>query len=108
MSSENGLLRGKRVVVLGASRGVGREIVRRASAEGALVLAVARQGRGLAELAKTTSGVETLALDAASEAAPRKVFRKAKPDLLVICGAPRPRSVRYPAHLGRIRRELGS
>ena len=44
MSSENGLLRGKRVVVLGASRGVGREIVRRASAEGALVLAVARQG----------------------------------------------------------------
>ena len=35
MSPENGLLRGKRVVVLGASRGVGREIVQRASAEGA-------------------------------------------------------------------------
>ena len=90
MSSENGLLRGKRVVVLGASRGVGREIVRRVSAEGALVLAVARQGRGLAELAKTTRGVETLALDAASEAAPQKVFHKAKPDLLVICGGATP------------------
>ena len=90
MSSDNGLLRGKRVVVLGASRGVGREIVRRASAEGAKVLAVARQARGLAELAKTTPGVDTLALDAASEDAPRKVFRKAKPDLLVICGGATP------------------
>jgi NAD(P)-dependent dehydrogenase (short-subunit alcohol dehydrogenase family) len=44
MSSENGPLQGKRVVVLGASRGVGREIVQRASAEGAQVLAVVRHG----------------------------------------------------------------
>ena len=70
MSSENGLLQGKRVVVLGASRGVGREIVQRASGEGAQVLAVARQVYGLSELAKETRGVDTLALDAASEAAP--------------------------------------
>jgi len=86
MSPENGLLRGKRVVVLGASRGIGREIVERAMAEGAQVLAVARQARGLAELAKKVTGVDTLALDAASDAAPRKVFQKARPDLLVICG----------------------
>ncbi|MBR0756397.1 SDR family oxidoreductase [Bradyrhizobium jicamae] len=90
MSSENGPLQGKRVVVLGASRGVGREIVQRASAEGAQVLAVARQGRGLAELAKRTRSVETMALDAATEAAPRKVFRKTRPDLLVICGGATP------------------
>jgi NAD(P)-dependent dehydrogenase (short-subunit alcohol dehydrogenase family) len=90
MSPENGLLQGKRVVVLGASRGVGREIVQRASAEGAKVLAVARQARGLAEVAKTTQGVETLALDAASDDAPRKIFRKARPDLLVICGGATP------------------
>ena len=90
MSSKNGLLQGKRVVVLGASRGVGREIVRHASVEGAEVLAVAREGRGLAELAKSMRGVETLALDAASDAAPSKVFRKAAPDLLVICGGATP------------------
>jgi NAD(P)-dependent dehydrogenase (short-subunit alcohol dehydrogenase family) len=90
MWSDNGVLRGKRVVVLGASRGVGREIVRHASAEGAKVLAVARQARGLAEVAKTVSGVDTLALDAASEDAPRQVFRKAMPDLLVICGGAMP------------------
>ena len=90
MSSKNGLLQGKRVVVLGASRGVGREVVRHASAEGAEVLAVARQGRGLAELAVSMRRVETLALDAASDAAPSKVFRKAGPDLLVICGGATP------------------
>ena len=90
MSSKNGLLQGKRVVVLGASRGVGREVVRHASAEGAEVLAVAREGRGLAELAKSMRRVETLALDAASDAAPSKVFRKAGPDLLVICGGATP------------------
>lgn len=90
MSSENGALRGKRVVVLGASRGVGREIVECASAAGARVLAVARQESGLAELAKATRGVDTLALDAAAEAAPEKVFHQAKPDLLVICGGATP------------------
>ena len=90
MSSENRLLQGKRVVVLGASRGVGREVVRHASAEGAEVLAVAREGRGLAELAVSMRRVETLALDAASDAAPSKVFRKAGPDLLVICGGATP------------------
>ncbi|MGH6677943.1 MAG: SDR family NAD(P)-dependent oxidoreductase [Bradyrhizobium sp.] len=86
MSSESGLLRDKRVVVLGASRGVGRAIVQCASSEGAQVLAVARQASGLTELAKETSGVDTLALDAASEAAPGEVLRRAKPDVLVICG----------------------
>jgi NAD(P)-dependent dehydrogenase (short-subunit alcohol dehydrogenase family) len=90
MSSENGVLRGKRVVVLGASRGVGREIVLHASAEGAQVLAVARQAHGLADLEKEMRGVDTLALDAASEAAPLKVFRRARPDLLVICGGATP------------------
>ena len=90
MSSENRPLQGKRVVVLGASRGVGREIVQRASADGAQVLAVARQGGDLAALAKSTPDIETLALDAATEAAPPKVFRKGRPDLLVICGGATP------------------
>jgi NAD(P)-dependent dehydrogenase (short-subunit alcohol dehydrogenase family) len=88
MSPENGQLQGKRVVVLGASRGVGREIAERATAEGARVLAVARVKRGLVSLTKR--GIDTLALDAASDAAPRKVFRSAKPDLLVICGGATP------------------
>lgn len=90
MLSESGALRDKRVVVLGASRGVGRAIVQRASAEGARVLAVARQASGLAALAKETRGVDTLALDASSEAAPGEVLQRTKPDLLVICGGATP------------------
>ena len=74
------------MVVLGASRGVGREIVQRASEEGAQVLAVARQEGDLAALAMSTPGVDTLQLDAANEGAPAKVFRNGQPDLLVICG----------------------
>ena len=73
------MLQGKRVVVLGASRGVGREIVQRASAEGAKVLAVARQaarpGRGRDE---PLPGVDALVLDAASDDAPRKGLPKGR------------------------------
>jgi NAD(P)-dependent dehydrogenase (short-subunit alcohol dehydrogenase family) len=90
MTSQSGLLQDKRVVVLGASRGVGREIVRRAAAEGVRILAVARRARGLAELPKEAHGIDTLAIDAASENAPQEVFRAAKPDLLVICGGATP------------------
>src|SRR5256885_952397 len=51
MSLENKLLSGKRVMVLGASRGIGRGIVERASSEGGQVLAVARGKDDLARLA---------------------------------------------------------
>jgi NAD(P)-dependent dehydrogenase (short-subunit alcohol dehydrogenase family) len=80
------VLTGKNVVVLGASRGIGREIVRRAHAEQAFVLAVAR-GRGdLERLARELTGVRTLALDASQAEAPRQVFEAMPPDVLVICG----------------------
>jgi NAD(P)-dependent dehydrogenase (short-subunit alcohol dehydrogenase family) len=88
MPSENAPLRGKHVVVLGASRGVGREIAERASAEGAKVLAVARVKSGLASL--TSRGIDVLALDAASDSAPAKIFKKTQPDVLVICGGATP------------------
>jgi NAD(P)-dependent dehydrogenase (short-subunit alcohol dehydrogenase family) len=35
-------------------------------------------------------GVKTLAMDAATEAAPREVFRESRPDILVICGGASP------------------
>lgn len=85
------ILRGKRIVVLGASRGVGRESVRRFREEGAAeVLAVARGRKGLQELADELPGVRTLALDATTEDAPQQVFRAMRPDLLVICGGATP------------------
>jgi NAD(P)-dependent dehydrogenase (short-subunit alcohol dehydrogenase family) len=84
-------LRGKRVVVLGASRGVGREIVRRAHEEGAAdILAVARGREALERLAGELPGVRTLILDATTEDAPRRVFEALRPDVLIICGGATP------------------
>jgi NAD(P)-dependent dehydrogenase (short-subunit alcohol dehydrogenase family) len=78
-------LRGKNVVVIGGSRGLGRAIVAAAHAEGAHVLAVARQEASLGKLTEELSGVQVLALDATSESAPAKVFATLSPDVLIVC-----------------------
>lgn len=83
-------LRNKNVVVLGASRGVGREIVRRVSSQSAHVLAVARANDDLRRLADEVRGIETLAIDTATEHAPQRVFEVLHPDVLVICGGALP------------------
>ena len=78
-------LRGKHVIVIGASRGLDRTIVAAASAQGARVLAVARKVAELARLTKELPVVQVLALDATSESAPAKVFATLSPDMLVVC-----------------------
>src|SRR6516225_6392126 len=77
-------LTGKTMVVIGGSRGVGRQIVEAGHRNGARVLAVARDQSRLAQLTKDIPDVETLALDASDEAAPAKVFGVVKPDILVV------------------------
>jgi NAD(P)-dependent dehydrogenase (short-subunit alcohol dehydrogenase family) len=84
------MLAGKNVVVIGASRGVGRAIARRMVAEGAHVLAAGRTKTSLEQLAGEIPGVQTLAIDAAAEAAPASVFGTLRPDLLVLCGGATP------------------
>jgi NAD(P)-dependent dehydrogenase (short-subunit alcohol dehydrogenase family) len=78
-------LTGKNVVVIGASRGVGRRVVEAASRSGARLLAVARQAQALRHLAREAPGTEILSLDATAEDAPAKVFEILKPDVLVVC-----------------------
>ena len=77
-------LTGKSMVVIGGSRGVGRQIVEAGIRHGARVLAVARDERRLAQLAKEVPGAETLPIDASDEAAPAKVLDVLKPDILVV------------------------
>src|SRR5487761_1036295 len=91
-------LSGKNVVVLGASRGVGREIVLRAKSAGARVLAVARGPGDLERLANESAGIRTLAIDAATDEAPRRVFEALRPDVLVVCGGAIP-ATRPPQEL---------
>ena len=84
-SSQTQRLRDKNVVVIGASRGLGRSIVAAVSAEGARVLAVARKPEPLKQLVAEFSGVRILALDAAEEGAPAQVFAMLVPDVLILC-----------------------
>jgi NAD(P)-dependent dehydrogenase (short-subunit alcohol dehydrogenase family) len=78
-------LTGKNVVVIGGSRGVGRQIVEAAARSGARVLAVARQTSSLEQLARTVPGSQVLALDATDAGAPERVFATLEPDVLVLC-----------------------
>jgi NAD(P)-dependent dehydrogenase (short-subunit alcohol dehydrogenase family) len=77
-------LTGKTMAVIGASRGVGRQIAEAAARNGARVLASARDEASLRQLAQEVPGVEALALDAAEEGAPAKVFDILEPDVLVV------------------------
>ncbi len=78
-------LTGKTMVVIGGSRGVGRRIVEAAHDNGARLLAVARGEGRLGQLARDVPGTDILALDAADEGAPAKVFGVLEPDILVVC-----------------------
>jgi NAD(P)-dependent dehydrogenase (short-subunit alcohol dehydrogenase family) len=72
-------LDGKNVVILGASGSVGTVLVRRLAADGAHILAVARNGSGLDVLAKDVAGIDILSLDATQDDAPTQVFRTCRP-----------------------------
>jgi NAD(P)-dependent dehydrogenase (short-subunit alcohol dehydrogenase family) len=76
----------KQVVVIGGSRGVGRQIVEAMVREGARVLAVAREEGPLEQLAREVPGTEVLSIDATDEDAPSRVFNLIQPDVLVLCG----------------------
>ena len=78
-------LAGKNVVVIGGSRGVGRQIVEAAHKNGARVLAAARKEIPLRKLARELPGVEILSIDATHESAPFRVFDVLQPDILVVC-----------------------
>src|SRR5262245_24652 len=83
-------LKGKTMVVIGGSGGVGREDVEHGGRNGARVLAVARHEARLRQLAVDVRGVETLALDATDASAPISVFEVLKPDILVLCAGATP------------------
>lgn len=83
-------LQHKNVVVIGASRGIGRAIALACAKEGAAVLAVARSQGDLAELARQSPAIEALPLDAAADDAPAAVFAKVRPDVLIVSAGATP------------------
>lgn len=77
-------LQGKKIAVIGASRGIGRAVARGALNEGAEVLAIARSRDGLSQLKASLPKVDVLALDATSEEAPGALFDAMTPDVIVL------------------------
>lgn len=78
-------LTGKRVLVTGAGKGIGRATAVLLSQRGATVVALSRTAEDLAQLAAET-GCETLVVDLADVAATQAAVRTALPiDLLVNC-----------------------
>jgi NAD(P)-dependent dehydrogenase (short-subunit alcohol dehydrogenase family) len=83
-------LTGKRVVIVGGSEGLGRELVVASRAAGAQVLAIARRDGPLAKLAREEPGTVTQSIDATDDDAPDRVFAALTPDVLVICAGAHP------------------
>jgi len=83
-------LTGRTAVVAGASRGLGRGIARALAAAGAQVVAVARNGPALDELAATSANIKTEVADAASEAVAWRLIDAYEPDILVLVAGASP------------------
>jgi NAD(P)-dependent dehydrogenase (short-subunit alcohol dehydrogenase family) len=89
-------LSGKKMVVIGGSRGIGRRVVEAGMRNGAQVLAVARHEAPLRQLESAFPGIETLTLDATDDDAPVTVFDAFKPDILILGGGVFPPAAPIP------------
>ena len=83
-------LTGKTAVVVGASRGLGRGIARAFAGAGAQVVAVARDGQALAELAAASPNIRTEIADATEEAVAWSVLDQYAPEVLVLVAGATP------------------
>ena len=83
-------LSGRTTVVVGASRGLGRGIARAFAEAGAPVVAVARTGLGLAELAATSANIRTEIADAADETVAWSLLDRYQPEVLILVAGANP------------------
>ena len=84
-------LNGRRAIVVGASRGLGRGVAQSLSAAGAAVLGIARRQDELAELTAADPSIETLAVDALDPTVAADTIATWEPDVLaVVAGASPP------------------
>jgi NAD(P)-dependent dehydrogenase (short-subunit alcohol dehydrogenase family) len=89
-------LSGKTAVVVGASRGLGRGIARAFAEAGASVVAVARTGRALTELASTGVNIQTEVADATDDAVAWSLLEQYEPQVLILVAGANP--VMRPLH----------
>jgi NAD(P)-dependent dehydrogenase (short-subunit alcohol dehydrogenase family) len=80
----------KTTVVVGASRGLGRGITHAFADAGAPVVAVARTGAALAELAATTANIRTEVADAADPTVAWSLLDQYAPEVLILVAGANP------------------
>ena len=83
-------LSSRTTVVVGASRGLGRGIARAFAEAGAPVVAVARTGPALAELAATSTNIRTEIADAADATVAWRVLDQYAPQVLILVAGANP------------------
>ena len=83
-------LSGRTTVVVGASRGLGRGIARAFAEAGAPVVAVARSGPALAELAATSPNIRTEVADAADATVAWNLVDRYEPEVLILVAGANP------------------
>src|ERR1700737_685338 len=81
----------KRAMVVGASRGLGRGVAEAFLAEGASVVAVARDTSLLTELAARHKGLQLEARDASDPVVAGKLLRQYRPDIVALVAGAAPR-----------------
>jgi NAD(P)-dependent dehydrogenase (short-subunit alcohol dehydrogenase family) len=80
----------KTTVVVGASRGLGRGIARAFVEAGAPVVAVARSGPALAELATTSANIRTEVADAADATVAGSLIDRYEPEVVILVAGASP------------------
>jgi NAD(P)-dependent dehydrogenase (short-subunit alcohol dehydrogenase family) len=83
-------LLGGTTVVVGASRGLGRGIARAFAEAGAPVVAVARTGQALAELATTSANIRTEVADAADATVAGSLLDRYEPQAVILVAGASP------------------
>jgi NAD(P)-dependent dehydrogenase (short-subunit alcohol dehydrogenase family) len=83
-------LSGRTTVVVGASRGLGRGIARAFAEADASVVAVARSGPALAELAATSANIRTEVADAADATVAWSLMDQYEPEILILVAGANP------------------
>jgi NAD(P)-dependent dehydrogenase (short-subunit alcohol dehydrogenase family) len=83
-------LSARTTVVVGASRGLGRGIAHAFAEAGAPVVAVARTGPALADLATTNPNIRTEVADAADSTVASSLLSRYKPEILILVAGANP------------------
>jgi NAD(P)-dependent dehydrogenase (short-subunit alcohol dehydrogenase family) len=111
---------GRATLVVGASRGLGRGIARAFAEAGAPVIAVARTGPALAELASTSANIRTEVADAADATVAGSLLDRHEPEAVILVAGASPlmrrggrcfrcfRNGRDPAEAKRVSRSGGA